>query len=179
MRVIVVLDIWLSICIKKTRTTSSYIPPLRACIIISMCSVFNHSCIAILNKPLNDKLVLTGSITVTSHDLHKSSNHGQLDDLFNSYFMLKTKKTPNSSLLFYRNWLETGWWLHKGPLIRKMYLCHDAIMLQFRHSQRLTTLTTDNTDNFTGNHSSYATSLHSWAPSQYKDRLIYVWRFPC
>ena len=25
----------------------------------------------------------------------------------------------------------------------------------------------------------FGQSIEAWAPSQYKDRLIYVWRFPC
>ena len=65
-------------------------------------------------------------INVIWHKHNSVSNNWEWDDLFNSFFRLTTKKTKLHIIgQFYGN----SWVIPKGSLIRKVFLCHDVIML--------------------------------------------------
>ena len=88
-------------------------------------------------------------MTVMSHE-HDISNHWQLECLFNSVFRLTTKKKPRLHNIGPLWGDSTSDWLFPWQMVSNV----ESIHISWQHND-------------------------IWAPSQYKDRLIYVWRFPC
>ena len=65
-------------------------------------------------------------LTVTSHEHHGVSNHRQLDCLFDTFFRRTPKKQTNWSFLSHRLTVDFP---HIRPIMRKVFPCHDIIMV--------------------------------------------------
>ena len=67
-------------------------------------------------------------VTVTSHEHHGVSNEMQLNRLLNNLFRLTTNKIPKlciTGALQGESMVESP---HKGPVMQKVFPCHEFIM---------------------------------------------------